>query len=165
MKRILLLALIGLVIVGCASIIKGKYQQVPITSVPSGASIVIYDVRTSAEVGRGTSPYTVTLKRGTSYFNKGIYRVVLEKDEYRRKEVMLQGTANGWYIAGNIFLGGLIGWLIVDPITGAMWTLRPEIINVGMEVASLPKTEGLHVVLMPKGDLPLSVQEKLEPVY
>jgi hypothetical protein len=29
---------------------------------------------------------------------------------------------DGWYI-GNILFGGLIGILIVDPLTGAMWKL------------------------------------------
>lgn len=29
---------------------------------------------------------------------------------------------DGWYV-GNIIFGGLIGLLLVDPITGAMWKL------------------------------------------
>ncbi|MDY5520178.1 hypothetical protein, partial [Campylobacter lanienae] len=28
--------------------------------------------------------------------------------------------------AGNFIFGGLLGWLIVDPATGAMWNLKPE---------------------------------------
>lgn len=32
---------------------------------------------------------------------------------------------NGWYI-GNLLFGGIIGLLIVDPATGAMWTLIPR---------------------------------------
>jgi len=166
MKRILLLTLVGFIFVSCASIIKGGDQQIPITSEPSGASLVIYDIRAGTEVARGTSPYTVTLKRGSGYFKKGKYRVVLEKSGYKQKEVMIEGTANGWYIGGNIIFGGLIGWFIVDPITGAMWTLKPDTISEQMEeVACLPQTEGLHVVLIPKGKLPSNVQEKLERVY
>ncbi|WP_342358093.1 hypothetical protein [Arsenophonus nasoniae] len=32
-------------------------------------------------------------------------------------------------IAGNLFFGGLIGWLIVDPFNGGIYTLRPEKID------------------------------------
>lgn len=32
-----------------------------------------------------------------------------------------------WYAVGNLFIGGLVGWLIVDPATGAMWTLDPQL--------------------------------------
>ena len=166
MKRILCIAFFGLfVFTACASIIKGGHQEVPITSEPSGASIAVYDVRTGDEIARGASPYTVTLKRGSGYFKKGKYRVVLEKDGYKQEEVMLEGQANGWYIAGNILIGGLIGWFIVDPATGAMWTLKPEEVSGELEeVAYLPKTEGLHVVLIPVKDLPSGVQERLHRV-
>ena len=34
---------------------------------------------------------------------------------------------DGWYIGGNILVGGLIGWFIVDPLTGAMYTLPKEV--------------------------------------
>jgi hypothetical protein len=35
---------------------------------------------------------------------------------------------NGWYV-GNIVFGGIIGSLIVDPLTGAMWALESEQVN------------------------------------
>jgi len=35
-----------------------------------------------------------------------------------------------WYLAGNIVFGGIAGWLIVDPLTGAMWRLSPKEVNV-----------------------------------
>lgn len=34
-----------------------------------------------------------------------------------------------WYIAGNFFFGGIIGWFIVDPQTGAMYTLSSQVIT------------------------------------
>ncbi len=46
----------------------------------------------------------------------------------------LEATLDGWYI-GNIIFGGLIGFLIVDPLTGAMWKL-PE-----QAMTSLPTGE------------------------
>ena len=38
----------------------------------------------------------------------------------------IKPTPNGWYLAGNFIFGGLLGWLIVDPATGAMWNLKPH---------------------------------------
>jgi hypothetical protein len=40
-------------------------------------------------------------------------------------EVKLESSLSGWYL-GNIVFGGLIGMLIVDPMTGAMYNLTPE---------------------------------------
>jgi hypothetical protein len=47
-------------------------------------------------------------------------KLTLEKEGYDKEEVNIEGDANAWYIAGNLVFGGLIGWLIVDPATGAM---------------------------------------------
>ncbi|MDP2932712.1 MAG: hypothetical protein Q8N81_01105, partial [bacterium] len=30
----------------------------------------------------------------------------------------------GWYGGGNIIIGGLIGWVIVDPLTGGMYKIE-----------------------------------------
>lgn len=46
---------------------------------------------------------------------------------------------------GNILLGGLIGMLIVDPITGAMYKL-PKEVTVGSSVAmAYPQTHTLQI--------------------
>jgi hypothetical protein len=48
----------------------------------------------------------------------------LEAPGYPKKEVFLDTTLRwGWYLFGNVVFGGLIGILIVDPATGAMWAL------------------------------------------
>ncbi|HCA7379988.1 TPA: hypothetical protein MX316_006554, partial [Pseudomonas aeruginosa] len=40
--------------------------------------------------------------------------------------VNLKSGVSGWYW-GNILIGGLIGMLIVDPATGAMYSLPDEV--------------------------------------
>ena len=67
----------------------------------------------------------VTLKRRNDYVLK------LEKDEYTPFETSVKGGLNGWYL-GNVLFGGLIGIVIVDPLTGAMWTLQPDDVTVEM---------------------------------
>ncbi|MFH6792762.1 hypothetical protein ACHRCF_16520, partial [Acinetobacter baumannii] len=50
--------------------------------------------------------------------------------------VEVTGTLSGWYL-GNIIFGGLIGLLIVDPATGAMYKLAPKDINTVLEAQNL----------------------------
>jgi hypothetical protein len=64
--------------------------------------------------------------------------VRVSKDGYESVDIAVAGTVNGWYI-GNILFGGLIGMLIVDPLTGAMYTLEPN--EVTSELVAIKKTE------------------------
>jgi hypothetical protein len=40
----------------------------------------------------------------------------------------LDSSVSGWYF-GNLAFGGVIGMLIVDPLTGAMYNLTPDKID------------------------------------
>ena len=122
--------LIAVAASGCASIIKGSDQSVSFKSEPAEARLVITDVRQGRDIHVGTTPFTTSLKRGAGYFKKSKYKVTIEKPGYRKEEVSLEGSPGGWYLAGNLVFGGLIGYLIVDPLTGAMWTLDPEDVMV-----------------------------------
>lgn len=128
------IAIVGLS--GCATIVKTSTQDFQIQSTPSNAQIDVQDV-TGTSIFRGATPSTVTLKRGAGYFEGASYKVIVSKTGYQRQEIMLEPSTNGWYIAGNIIFGGLIGWLAVDPSTGAMWTLSPEAINANLAAAGV----------------------------
>lgn len=150
---------------GCASIIgKSSPQLITINSTPSEANLRIEDIRTGAVIHAGKTPYTATLARNAGYFKSARYQVVIEKDGYAAKQFIVDGTPNGWYIGGNFVFGGLIGWLIVDPLTGAMWTLSPELINaeLGAKTTLIKTGDGLAIAL--KSDVPRELQEKLEPL-
>jgi hypothetical protein len=65
--------------------------------------------------------------------------------------VTVDTRLNGWYIGGNLVFGGLVGWLIVDPLTGAMWTIDNNDINITMQPlmrSSLTQQIGVNVVLL-----------------
>ncbi|MFS2221942.1 hypothetical protein [Pantoea sp. B65] len=126
MKSILL-ALISLVMLsGCATIVGDKTQSVRIDSRPQGASVVVQD-ETGRAVAQGRTPLTVELaKSDGSYFGKKHYRVMLEVPGYVPQALALEEHANLWYSLGNIPLGGFIGWLLVDPYNGGMYTIQPE---------------------------------------
>lgn len=150
---------------GCASIVAGGPQVIPITSNPPDAQLKIVNLRTGNTMFAGKTPYTATLDRGAGYFKKSRYNIVVEKEGYQAKEMLIEGTASGWYVLGNFVFGGLIGWLIVDPITGSMWTLNPSDINMSLEEknAFFKDGEGLMIVLKNQlPDLPEGVSSKMK---
>jgi len=78
------LVVVGLLVTGCASILKGSDQKVSFNSEPSDAKVVVTDVRQGKEVQVGSTPFTTTLKRGAGYFKKAKYNVTFEKSGYQK---------------------------------------------------------------------------------
>ena len=129
MNRSLHLALLtGIVMLfsSCATIVSKK-PFVSIISRPAGAIVSIIDKK-GHEVYSGKSPVLTKLKPSAGYFSKASYTVNISYPGYEEKKVQLNYGINGWYF-GNILLGGLIGMLIVDPITGHMWTIKNPIVD------------------------------------
>lgn len=108
---------------GCASIVSDSAYPVSVSSTPVGANFEIKD-STGTIIHSGTTPGTVTLKSGRGYFKKANYTIAFKKEGFADQEIKLNSSLNGWYW-GNLLFGGLIGMLIVDPLTGAMYKL-PE---------------------------------------
>ena len=115
-----------LLITGCASIIEGTTQRVTVRSNPTGASATIIDLHSGLVVAGGTTPFSINLERGTGFFEGAKYEVVVEKEGFSKASLPIRASVNGWYIFGNFFFGGLIGWVAVDPASGAMWSLNPD---------------------------------------
>ncbi|RKX84117.1 MAG: hypothetical protein DRP57_06540 [Spirochaetes bacterium] len=130
---IIAVALLVTVFYGCASIMSGGEQNISFSTKPQGAKITIYDSH-NMPVWSSQTPTNVSLKRGSGYFQGASYRVVIDKKGFAKKQFQITSTLNGgWYIVGNLFIGGWIGWLIVDPITGAMWNLTPDKVSIALE--------------------------------
>ena len=84
------------------------------------------------------------------------------KAGYSNHTVTVDTRLNGWYIGGNLIFGGLIGWLIVDPATGAMWTLNTREINLTLEAlkqGSIIEPNKAGIVLLQ--DVPKSLHDKM----
>jgi len=60
------------------------------------------------------------------YFKGESYTITFRKDGYTDKIFALRSSVDGWYF-GNILFGGIIGMLIVDPATGAMYNLPGQV--------------------------------------
>jgi len=148
---------------GCATIVGDKEQAITINSSPNNANVVITDER-NVEVHSGTTPATVTLRKSDgSYFGGKTYTVDLSKDGFESRTMTINSKANGWYIGGNILFGGLIGWLIVDPLNGAMYNLTPDTINasLGESVATTSDGES-EITLVLIEDVPSHLLEEMQ---
>lgn len=169
MKKItitLALTALSSITTGCATIMGSDVHSMPITSTPSDAGIRITDEKGTA-IFQGKTPTTVTLKKSDgSYFGKKSYSVMISKPGYETQTIPVTASANGWYIGGNILFGGLIGWLIVDPLNGKMYNLSPETINAGLPEGAksshnnMSKDGGVTVMLVQ--DVPLALRDKMK---
>ncbi|NNP76100.1 hypothetical protein A7P54_06645 [Acinetobacter sp. Ac_3412] len=129
MKKLsVIFGVVALSLSGCASIISGKTQTMTFQSTPELSDITILN-RDGKKIHVGKAPITVSLNRGAGFFVPERYTVIFEKEGYEKKEVKVTPSMNGWYI-GNILFGGIIGLLIIDPATGAMYSLNTKDTNV-----------------------------------
>ena len=103
---------------GCATIVCGTSQKVPVSSDPMGATVNVDGT------GSYTTPTVLNLQRKRGHI------LVFTKEGYKQETVTLLRVISG-AVAGNIILGGFIGWG-VDALTGAQWKLVPENVNVVM---------------------------------
>jgi hypothetical protein len=124
-KKGIMVAGLGLFwsVTGCATIINGTTQDIPITSSPEGASVQVDEFR-------GTTPTTVELSRKRSHL------VQLSKPGYLSETVKLERVVSG-AVAGNIIAGGLIGWG-VDAASGGQYRLVPDSVHVTMRPDGSP---------------------------
>lgn len=116
-----------LILTSCASIVSKSTYPLTINSTPNNASISITDSK-GQEIFLGNTPAVVKLKAGSGFFSRAEYQVKFSSPGYEDRVVPVLFKLDGWYF-GNIILGGVIGMLIVDPATGAMWKLETEFLN------------------------------------
>ena len=144
----------------CASIVSKTKYNIPINTYPQGATITVTNKK-GKEIYTGKTPSTVTVKSGAGYFTKAWYEVKLEMDGYDAQIIPIEFDLNAWYF-GNIILGGYIGMLIVDPVTGAMWKIKTGSINAILNkkvVATEPTLQIIDIVSVPD-----SMKDKLEKI-
>lgn len=129
MKRLLIVASL-LTLSGCASIFSGTSQTITLRTTP-GASYAVTDSY-GQRVASGQSEGTATLTRGAGYFSPHAYKARITKPGYQPRTVEITPGINPWYFA-NILIGGVVGMIIVDPLTGAMYKFYPSEIDAQLE--------------------------------
>lgn len=160
-KKLLPLVLAAGLLSGCASIVgQGGAEAIKLSSSPDQADVSIAD-ETGRIVYRGNTPTVVNLEKKKAYFSGKDYTITITKPGYKDQTILVKTRANGWYLAGNLLFGGLIGYLIVDPLTGAMWTFNTKDVNVNLAGEGLSNKDamGLNVVML--RDVPPELRDDL----
>lgn len=116
--------------IGCATIVRGTTKDIPLSSIPPGATVSIDGTSTY------TTPITVELKRGRDHI------LTFSKDGYQTEQVTLQSVLGGTF-AGNLLLGGIVGGA-VDLASGSAYRLVPE--SVSVELRPLKPGEAAETV-------------------
>jgi len=134
MKKRLILLLAMVMLSGCASIVAGGHRDINIKSTPTDAAVSIQDRESRQIVHKGQTPFVVPLSTKGGYFKSKQYDVTISKDGYVTQTINIDSFLSGWY-AGNVILWpvAVIGGLIIDPLTGAMWSLTPKNIDAILE--------------------------------
>ena len=133
---------------GCATIVHSGPRNIPVASTPAGAKVSIYD-RSNTLVMTNITPFVAPLDPKFGYFKGQTYRLVFELAGYNPAEIKLDSSLSAWYF-GNLLFGGLIGMLVVDPLTGAMYNLAPEKIEQPLSASQaqlIRSGKGLLVIL------------------
>ncbi|UTZ37365.1 hypothetical protein HB763_12040 [Vibrio campbellii] len=137
-KMLLSATLSTLLLTGCGSIINGTTQNMTVKATPSSADIKLLSSNGSI-IAQSKGSLFYNLERSDGFFDGANYNLEVSSAGYENQIIPLTSSASGWYIGGNILLGGLIGWLIVDPATGGMWAIEAK---NGQDI------ENLNVVLL-----------------
>lgn len=165
--RISVAAVVAIMCTACATIVGQPTQTIPITTTPSDASISITD-EAGVQVFKGTTPTSVTLQKSTgSYWGKKSFTITISKAGFKDQTVAVTASANGWYIAGNLVFGGLIGWFIVDPLNGNMYTLSPDAVNGSLAPASAQNVSSKdgHLSIALLQDVPAPLRSQMVQIH
>lgn len=165
-KRLVVSSLLSssLFLSSCASIVSHSHWPVTISSNPNGAAVVITDQQ-GREIHHATTPTTVTLSSKGGYFKGSSYMLTLTGKGGVKHTVQLNASLNAWFW-GNFIFGGIPGFLIVDPLTGAMWTLKKDV-TVDMAHGTLAATTpGTHTIrIVERSKIPQEWEGRLVAVH
>ena len=166
MSRIMFTVIAAAALTGCATIVGSSTQTIPISSTPGEAQVVIVD-EAGVTVFAGLTPTSATLNKSTfRYWGKKSFTVTISKPGFRPQVIPITASANGWYLAGNIVFGGLVGWFAVDPLGGEMYTLSPKTIAASLPADaarnSVSRDGGVTILLLE--DVPAHLRNQLVKV-
>ncbi|MCY3884342.1 MAG: hypothetical protein OXG24_05430 [Gammaproteobacteria bacterium] len=153
------LVLFTLVLNGCATMFSKTDYPVSIRSEPTKMDVIV--TRSDGNtVHKSTTPTTITLTARKAYFKGENYTIKLMRDDKVVGTTSLNARVDGWYFA-NLALGGLIGMLIVDPITGAMWSLDTDIVVADDTALAESSEEEPILKIMSLDEVPLNERDSL----
>lgn len=160
--KLLPVAVLSLLCTSCASIVSKSVYPVTVTSNPNACRVTVR--QNGAVIHEGTTPFQITLKTKGAFFQPATYDVEFKKKGMETQTMTLTGRLNGWYI-GNLVFGGVIGMLIIDPATGAMWRL-PENLHAWLNpMLTMEGANGNTMHVVDKATLPAELEPQLISLY
>lgn len=148
---------------GCASIVGTNTYPVTLSSTPSEAQFVVA-TENGRTVHTGTTPATVMLASSKGYFKSATYLITFSKPGFDDTAVELHSEVSGWYF-GNILVAGVVGLLVIDPVTGAMWKLPEEQGAILPATVTPPANEHASLQLITTDQLTVAERDKLVRVH
>lgn len=131
MKKLFLIFTIGIFagfLSSCSTIMRDNNQNV---SVYSNVEKVNFKIKNKSgrTVMEGVTPYTVNLKTSCDggYFSPEKYTIEANKEGYTPIKQEIDWHVSKWYSLGNLGFGFLLGYLVIDPISGDMYYLDEKV--------------------------------------
>lgn len=128
-----LAALLALANSGCATMVHGRTQIVPVTSMPPGATVTLQPGGESL-----TTPGSLVLARKSSYVAR------ISKPGYVPLDITLRSTASSALWRNLVWIHP-VGWAVgigIDLGNGSGYELEPESISVTLPPDSSPQATG-----------------------
>ena len=117
MKKFLVLAVMGVFMTGCATLISGSKQSISISANVDGADVSIVDIKENKETYLGKTPYIGEAPRLKQA------KIVVKKEGYKTAEILLESDTNMAFLV-NIFCSGVFG-TSTDFSSGAIYKYAP----------------------------------------
>lgn len=118
---IIIVASILIFLNSCATYNSKSIYAIPIKTSPEGATIKVFNNK-GKEIIVTQSPDTLVLKAGSGYFKRAEYFIEISKEGYINKKQPIYFILDGKYMQNVLLLYLMpIGFLLVDPLSGAMW--------------------------------------------
>lgn len=141
----------------CATIVSKSSYPLKITTNPEGVNLLIKDAD-GLEIFKGSSPATVKLKAGAGFFKRAAYTLTVSGDGFKEQILPINFKLDGWYF-GNLLIGGILGMLIIDPATGAMYKLENQLMNVDLTQSTGLNNPALNIYDI--ADVPENLKDNL----
>jgi hypothetical protein len=162
--KILIITALIVTLSSCASIVSRSWYPVSFESEPSQAQITVTD-RNGKQLFSGKTPKVLELKSSAGFFKRASYIVIFNKPGFAERKIALTATVNGWYF-GNLLFGGILGFLVIDPATGAMYRLKTQDVRETLDPdpASSTAAHATTLRVYDINDIPAALRSKMERV-
>ncbi len=115
----------------CSTVFNRTGKRIRVNSTPSGLSFDVKD-RAGRVVYAGVTPAMVKLSSRYGFMKGQTYLFTARKNGKVHGTAILDARISGWFW-GNFAVGGIPGMLLLDPLTGSMWTMTKDVhIGPGM---------------------------------